>query len=248
MTPKRPLTHNSLAYLLQGINMGLNMPRPDSVSVYDIPFPSSQSIPTPNLLTTTNHLDDILSQEQSIPLDIAQYKIYWGALAIGLHHRDTMGIMLSIWCVHFKLNAQQIACCFALAYTMAYITAHEDEGMMLHHIAQQVYHISQEFDSHLLRIGHVLAWTSVQKSLRHLGQGKSPSEIFCISYYVTLRYQDDCIGALSCAHHQPHNARLIASLVGALWANKYRDLMPPPSLHIIALAEHFSQMITIVTQ
>jgi hypothetical protein len=74
---------------------------------------------------------------------------------------------------------------------------------------------SDTLDLTLLRIGHVLGWTSVALAMKHIGRGESPDEIVALAFYSALRSPTDILACLSRLREVPAAASLAGAVLGA---------------------------------
>ncbi len=79
---------------------------------------------------------------------------------------------------------------------------------------------SDTLDLTLLRIGHVLGWTSVAPAMNHIGRGESPDEIVALALYSALRSPTDMLACLSRLRELRAAASLAGTVLGAYlgWA------------------------------
>lgn len=79
---------------------------------------------------------------------------------------------------------------------------------------------SDTLDLTLLRIGHVLGWTSVDQAMKHIGRGESPDEVVALTLYSALRSPSDLLACLSRLYRVPAAASLAGAVLGAYlgWA------------------------------
>jgi len=241
-----------LSRLLTSINQAYQYPIPTKRSIYHIPFPqdvvfehkpidaNSPQIDEWLKLLSSGNLSQILqASPQNDTLTINEF-ILWTSIAIGLRsHLDHSSIH------HLKhklyLGDEQQACIEAV-YLYAKVcigTTHKDT--YLHTIARETFNISDTFDRALLRIGHVMGWTSVQQSVRHIGTSNTLSEAVSLAFYIAIRYQTDWQGAIACASHQPHHYRLIMSLTSIFMTlQQGQQLSPKIPTTIQKIAEELS--------
>lgn len=74
---------------------------------------------------------------------------------------------------------------------------------------------SDTLDLTLLRIGHVLGWTSVDQAMKHIGRGESPDEIVALALYSALRGPTDMLACVSRLSRIPAAASLAGAVLGA---------------------------------
>ncbi|MBL8155402.1 MAG: hypothetical protein JNM70_14555 [Anaerolineae bacterium] len=74
---------------------------------------------------------------------------------------------------------------------------------------------SDTLDLTLLRIGHVLGWTSVDLAMKHIGRGESPDEVVALALYSALCSPSDIMACLSRLREVPAAASLAGAVLGA---------------------------------
>lgn len=77
---------------------------------------------------------------------------------------------------------------------------------------------SDTLDLTLLRIGHVLGWTSVDQAMKHIGRGESPDEIVALALYSALCSPSDILACVSRLSGIPAAASLAGAVLGAYLA------------------------------
>jgi ADP-ribosylglycohydrolase len=76
--------------------------------------------------------------------------------------------------------------------------------------------ISVEFDTTLLRVGHVLGWVNEEEALDHIGQGWTGDEAVALALYCILRYPDDYVACVRRAANTNGDSDSIACIAGGI--------------------------------
>lgn len=74
--------------------------------------------------------------------------------------------------------------------------------------------MSDEFHQAILRIGHVLSWTSEEYALDHIGQGWTGEEAVALALYCALRYPDDYLACIRRGANTNGDSDSVASIAG----------------------------------
>lgn len=76
--------------------------------------------------------------------------------------------------------------------------------------------ISEEFDHAILRIGHVLSFTSEERALKHLGEGWTGEEAVALALYCVLKYPNDYVACVRRAANTDGDSDSIACIAGGI--------------------------------
>jgi ADP-ribosylglycohydrolase len=76
--------------------------------------------------------------------------------------------------------------------------------------------ISVEFDTTLLRVGHVLGWVNEEEALDHIGQGWTGDEAIALALYCILRYPNDYVACVRRAANTNGDSDSIACIAGGI--------------------------------
>lgn len=76
--------------------------------------------------------------------------------------------------------------------------------------------ISDEFHQAILRVGHVLSWTSEEYALDHIGQGWTGEEAVALALYCALHYPDDYLACIRRGANTNGDSDSIASIAGGI--------------------------------
>jgi ADP-ribosylglycohydrolase len=88
--------------------------------------------------------------------------------------------------------------------------------------------ISDEFDTIMLRVGHVSEWTDEFAAITHIGDGWVASEAVAMAVYCAMRYSDDFAGAVRRAVNIPGDSDSVGSITGGLVAARLGLTAIPP--------------------
>lgn len=75
-----------------------------------------------------------------------------------------------------------------------------------------------EFHQAIRRVGHVLAWTSEEYALDHIGQGWVGEEAVALALYCVLRYPDNYLDCIRRGANSDGDSDSIASIAGGISA------------------------------
>lgn len=78
--------------------------------------------------------------------------------------------------------------------------------------------ISPEFDTAILRIGHVLAWTDELEAVKHIGQGWIATEAVAVALYAVMKYPTSFVGAVRLGANHSGDSDSTASIAGGVSA------------------------------
>jgi ADP-ribosylglycohydrolase len=76
--------------------------------------------------------------------------------------------------------------------------------------------ISEDFDTAMLRVGHVVSWGSEDSALRHIGEGWVGEEAIALALYCVMRYPDDYVGAVRRGANTDGDSDSIACIAGGI--------------------------------
>lgn len=76
--------------------------------------------------------------------------------------------------------------------------------------------ISDEFNSAILRVGHVLAWGSEEYALKHIGEGWVGEEAIALALYCVMRYPDDYLACIRRGANTNGDSDSVASIAGGI--------------------------------
>ena len=88
--------------------------------------------------------------------------------------------------------------------------------------------ISPDFDTAMLRIGHVLEWTDEFAAINHVGSGWLGEEAVAMAVYCAMRHPDDFAKAVCRAVNIPGDSDSVGCITGGLMAARLGlDGIPP---------------------
>ena len=120
----------------------------------------------------------------------------------------------------------------AAAIAAAYLVKLALDGVPPRDYVTEVLHftdgISEEFDTTMLRVGHVIEWTDEFAAINHIGGGWVASEAVAMAVYCAMRYPDDYVGAVRRAVNIPGDSDSVGSITGGLVAARLGPSAIPP--------------------
>lgn len=109
-----------------------------------------------------------------------------------------------------------IAAAVAAAYAVALALADVPPQDFIPHILAFCDGLSDELDTALLRVGHVLGWGSEEAALDHIGQGWTGEEAVALALYCVLRYPDDYVACVRRGANTNGDSDSIACIAGGV--------------------------------
>lgn len=109
-----------------------------------------------------------------------------------------------------------IAAAVAAAYAVALALADVPPQDFIPHILVFCDGLSDELDTVLLRVGHVLGWGSEEAALDHIGQGWAGEEAVALALYCVLRYPDDYAACVRRGANTNGDSDSIACIAGGI--------------------------------
>lgn len=111
-----------------------------------------------------------------------------------------------------------IAASIAAAYVVKLALDGEPPEHYLRKTMQFCDGISDEFDSVMLRIGHVLGWGNQEAAMRHIGEGWVGDEAVALALYCVLKYPDNYVDCVRRGANSSGDSDSIACIAGGIVA------------------------------
>lgn len=113
-------------------------------------------------------------------------------------------------------HSAALASAVAAAYAVKLALDRVPPPQFVSRILEFIDGMSDEMDSALLRIGHVLGWANEEDALKHIGEGWVGDEAVALALYCVLRYPDDYPACMRRAANTSGDSDSIACIAGGI--------------------------------